>query len=189
MCIHCSEAAVRQPTFFFSYDQAALWMVQSACPSVCQSVTTFWQPTFLLRPSSSMYGSVRLSVHLCFCDTFFTMFLSSHHHESFSYFQVITIDRSNVHAKSLGQGSKVRVTKVMTPLSRFRTVTLASIHMLQWNYAQSFVLLRRGALSFLKVIRQISRSHGSNLTQIGRFWTVTPVWIHKWLRNDAQSLK
>ena len=29
----------------------------------------------------------------------------------------------------------------------------------------------------------------SNLTQIGRFWTVTPVWIHQWLRNDAQSLK
>ena len=29
----------------------------------------------------------------------------------------------------------------------------------------------------------------SNLTQIGRFRTVTPVWIHQWLRNDAQSLK
>ena len=25
--------------------------------------------------------------------------------------------------------------------------------------------------------------------QIGRFRTVTPVWIHQWLRNDAQSLK
>ena len=29
----------------------------------------------------------------------------------------------------------------------------------------------------------------SNLTQIGRFRTVTHVWIHQWLRNDAQSLK
>ena len=28
-----------------------------------------------------------------------------------------------------------------------------------------------------------------NLTQIGRFRTVTPVWNHRWLRNDAQSLK
>ena len=27
------------------------------------------------------------------------------------------------------------------------------------------------------------------LTQIGRFWTVTPVWIHRWLWNVAQSLK
>ena len=29
----------------------------------------------------------------------------------------------------------------------------------------------------------------SNLTQIGRFRTVTPVWIQQWLWNDAQSLK
>ena len=29
----------------------------------------------------------------------------------------------------------------------------------------------------------------SNLTQIGRFRTVTQVWNHRWLRNDAQSLK
>ena len=29
----------------------------------------------------------------------------------------------------------------------------------------------------------------SNLTQIGRFRTVTPVWIHWWLWNVAQSLK
>ena len=27
------------------------------------------------------------------------------------------------------------------------------------------------------------------LAQIGRFRTVTPVWIHQWLSNDAQSLK
>ena len=31
--------------------------------------------------------------------------------------------------------------------------------------------------------------NSSNLTQIGRFRTVTPVWIHRWLWNDAQSLK
>ena len=29
----------------------------------------------------------------------------------------------------------------------------------------------------------------SILTQIGRFRTVIPVWIHQWLRNDIQSLK
>ena len=29
----------------------------------------------------------------------------------------------------------------------------------------------------------------SNLTQIGRFRTLSQVWIHQWLRNDAQSLK
>ena len=47
--------------------------------------------------------------------------------------------------------------------------------------------------ALFKVIRLISRSHSSRnrpiLTQIGCFRTVTPVWIHQWLRNVAQSLK
>ena len=47
--------------------------------------------------------------------------------------------------------------------------------------------------ALFKVIRQISRSHSSkklrNLTQIGRFQTLTPVCIHQWLRNDAQSFR
>ena len=36
-------------------------------------------------------------------------------------------------------------------------------------------------------VTQLKKS--SNLTQIGRFRTATPVWVHQWLRNDAQSLK
>ena len=36
---------------------------------------------------------------------------------------VITIDKSDVHAKSQGQRSKVKVTEVKTQFSRFRTVT------------------------------------------------------------------
>ena len=51
----------------------------------------------------------------------------------------------------------------------------------------------RGALLFFKVIYQISWSGGTKkspiLTWIGCFRTVTPVWIHRWLWNDAQSLK
>ena len=50
----------------------------------------------------------------------------------------------------------------------------------------------RGALLFFKVIRQIFNDIGdksSILTQIGRFRTVAPVWIHQWLWNDTQSLK
>ena len=45
---------------------------------------------------------------------------------------------------------------------------------------------------FSEAIRQISRSRDIKLpilTQIERFRTVTPVWIHWWLWNDAQSLK
>ena len=28
----------------------------------------------------------------------------------------------------------------------------------------------------------------TNLTWIGRFWTVTPIWIHRWIWHDVQSL-
>ena len=116
----------------------------------------------------------------------------------------------------------------------------------QWlrNDAQRLKYHRRGALFFVKVIRQISRSRGQKnrriwpklgvsrlylqseftngyemlhkawssreempycfwrssinfnghtahksliLSQIRRFWTVSPVWIHQWLRNDEKA--
>ena len=47
-------------------------------------------------------------------------------------------------------------------------------------------IVLQGHLSNFKVARLKKLS---NLTQIGRFRTVTPVSIHQWLRNDAQSLK
>ena len=48
---------------------------------------------------------------------------------------VITIDRCDVDAKGQGQRSKVKVTEVMTPFSRFRTVTPIWIHIWGWNDA------------------------------------------------------
>ena len=62
--------------------------------------------------------------------------------------------------------SKVKVTEVTTQLNRFRTVTPVWIHIWWWNDTYSLMLLRRGALLFLKVIRQISRSHGAKNRQI-----------------------
>ena len=131
----------RLNSWFFSCDQAAIWLVQSVCLSVRLSVCP----------------SVRPSV----CHTFFTMFPSSYHHETFrSYYQWQKwrpCKRSR---------SKVKVTEVNTQLNRFRTVTLVWIHIWCWNDAYSLMMLRRGALLFFKVIRQISRSHGSKKHQI-----------------------
>ena len=87
--------------------------------------------------------------------------LCSCHRIIMKFSEVITIDRSDVHAKGQGQRSKVKVTEVMTPLSRFRTVTPVWIIIWWWNGAYSLMMPRRGALLFLKVICQISRSHGS----------------------------
>ena len=90
----------------------------------------------------------------------------SHHRIIMKFSGVITNDKSDVHAKGQGQGSKVKVTEVNTQLNRFRTVTLVWIHIWWWNDAYSLMMLRRGALLFFKVIRQISRSHGSKKRRI-----------------------
>ena len=59
-------------------------------------LTNLWSKYFLAA-TKQLYEWFRLSV----CHTFFTMFLSSYHHEILG---VITIDKSDVHAK--GQGHR-----------------------------------------------------------------------------------
>ena len=110
----------------------------SVCPSVCLSVCP----------------SVRLSA----CLSVTPFWLCSHHLIIMKFSWVITNDQSKVHAKGQGQRSKVKVT---TQLNPFRTVTSVWIDICWWNDAYSLMLLRRGALLFFKVIREISRSHGS----------------------------
>ena len=117
----------------FSCDQAAIWLVQSVRPSV------------------------RLSV----CPSVTPFPLCSHHRIIIKFSWVITMVRSDVHAKGQGQRWKVKVTEVNTQFSRFRTLTPVWIHIRQWNHVHSWKQHRRGALLFFKVIRQISRSHGS----------------------------
>ena len=126
----------------FSCDQAAIWLVQSVRLSVCPSV----------RPS------------VCLSVTPFSP--CSHHRIIMKFSGVITMVKSDVHAKGQGQGSKVKVTEANTQLSRFRTLTPVWIHIWQWNHAHSWKQHRRGALLFFKVIRQISRSHGSKNRRI-----------------------
>ena len=109
-----------------------------------------------------MVQSVRLSV----CLSVTPFWLCSHHPIIMKFSGVITSDKSDVRAKDQGQRSKVKVTEVTTQLNRFRTVTHVWIHIWWWNYTYSLMLLRRGALLFFKVIRQISRSHGAKNCQI-----------------------
>ena len=80
----------------------------------------------------------------------------SHHPIIMKFSGVITMVRSDVHAKGQGQRSKVKVTEVNNQLSCFRTLTPVWIHIWQWNHAHSWKQHRRGAPLFFKVIRQIS---------------------------------
>ena len=128
----------------FSCDKAALWMVLSVCPSIRPSVCPFVTP-----------------FSLC-----------SHHLIIMKFSGVITNDKRTckVFAKGRGQRSKVNVTEVKTQLNRFRCVTPVWIHIWWRNDAQCLMLLKRGALLFFKVIRPISRSHGTKNRNFQQNW-------------------
>ena len=119
-----------------------------------------------LAATKQLYEWYFLSVRPSVCLSVTPFWLCSHHRIIMKFSGVITTDKGNVNAKDQGQRSKVKVTEVTTQLSRFRTVTLVRIHIWWWNDAYSLMLLRRGALLFFKVIRQISRSHGSKNCRI-----------------------
>ena len=109
---------------------------------------------------------------------------------------VITIDKSDVHAKGRGQRSKVKVTEVKTNFVLIRAFpdcnfSLNSHMATKWGKKLAVTkkwcpIVFQGHLSNFKV-KQDEKS--PILTQIGHFRTVTPVWFHRWLWNDTQSLK
>ena len=57
-----------------------------------------------------------------------------------------------------------------------------------WIFQDSLPLVKVMSMQKIKVRGQRSRSK-PYFPQFGRFRTVTPVWIHRWIRGDAQSLK
>ena len=93
-----------------------------------------------------------LSVCPSVCLSVTPFWLCSHYRIIMKFSGIITRDQGKVHAKGQGQRSKVKVTEVMTQLNRFRTVTPVWIHIWWWNDTYSLMLLRSGALMFLKVI-------------------------------------
>ena len=101
---------------------------------------------------------------------------------------VITNDQSKVHAKGQGQRSKVKITEVTTQLNRFRTVTQVWIHIWWWNDAYSLMLLRRGAILYFKVIRYISRSHGSKNRRIWPRLGVSGLWLQFEVTNGYEMM-
>ena len=100
------------------------------------------------------------------CPSVTPFWLCSHYLIIVKFSGLITRDQGKVHAKGQGQRWKVKITEVTTQLNRFRTVTPVWIHIWWWNDTYGLMLLRRGALLFLKVIRQSSRSHGAKNRQI-----------------------
>ena len=126
---------------FFSCDQAALWMVFSVRLSVCPSVC----PSVCL----SVCPSVRLS-HL------------------FDYVPIII---SSWNFQELSHWTRVRsMQKVKVRGQRWRSERSRPKFSFPDCNSSLNSHLRRGALLFFKVIRQISRSHGAKIAEFDPDW-------------------
>ena len=150
-------------------------------PKFLASTKQFWEH-FCPFVRLSICQSVCLYVHL--------WHLFRNVHVIVSSWVITNYYKSDVHAKGQGQRSKVKVTEVKTQFSRFHTVIPVWIQIWQWNDTQSLMWYRRGALLVFNVIFKLTQDQKKSpiLTWIERFWIVTPVWIHWWLWNKAQSL-
>ena len=152
--------------YFYILDYLHSWATSEWF--VCNQVYVyiFWYivqtPTVFLAATTQLNEWYFLSV----CPSVTPFSLCSHHRIIMQFSGVIANDQGKVHAKGQGQRRKGKVTEVTTQLSGFRTVTPVWIHLWRWNYTYSLMLFRRGALLFFKVIRQISRSHGSKNCRI-----------------------
>ena len=156
--------------YIYVWREFYLWLLFCILLCFSQRVRYFCSFTTFLAATKQLYKwyfpSVRLSVCPSVRLSVTPFWLCSHHRIIMKFSGVITNDQSKVHAKGQGQRSKVKVTEVTTQLNRFRTVTPVRIHIWWWNDAYSLMMLRRGALLFLKVIREISRSRGSKNRRI-----------------------
>ena len=127
--------------------------------------------------TNSVKMSICPSIQMSVCHTFFIMFLSSYHHEIFmSYY------KSDVHAKDQGQRSK-RFLDCNSNLNSHMAmkwctnlaVALKRCPIDSWNHQSNFKVTWTEKWTIL--------------TQIVCFQIITPVWIHRWLQNNAQTLK
>ena len=151
------------------------------CPIVFQSHTSnFKAARDKNRQSWSELGISELLLQFAFIDGYKMM------HKAWS-----SIKEVPYFFKVICQISRSRGTKkspILIQIRRFPTPTPAWIQRWLRNDAHSLEYDRRGAMLLFKVVCQILRSHGTKkLTWTGLFRTVIPVWIHRWLRNDAQN--
>ena len=134
-----------------------------------------------LWKSQSTHLYLRPSV----CRIFLTMLLSSLYHEIFNYFHWLKW----CPCKSQGQKSKLKVTDVKT---YFVPIWEFPVRNSSFNWPMATEWCRK-----IEVVKKrcpiVFQGHASyfkvKLTQIERFWTGTPIWIHRWLRNDTHSLE
>ena len=140
-CEFCAECYHMERWYVFSIDQAALRTLISVCPSVCLSV----------RPSVTPFWQ-------CFS-----------HRTIPKISGVFIIDRRDVHAKGQCQRSKVKVTEVMTPFSRFQTITLFAFTYGDGMMHKAWCCLEYEPYCFS---RSSVNFKGHTTKKHGRFWPI-----------------
>ena len=130
----------RIDVFLAATKQLYEWYFLSVCPSVCPSV--------------------RLS-HLF---DYVPIIVSSWNFQELSHWTRV---RSMQKVKVRGQRSRSQRSR---PKFSFPDCNSSLNSHMMINYTYSFMLLRRGALLFFKVIRQISRSHGAKIAEFDPDW-------------------
>ena len=127
--------------------------------------------------------SVRLSVHLSVCPSVTPFSPCSHHRIIMKLSGVITMVRSDVHAKGQGQRSKVKVTEVNTLLSCFRTLSL------QFECTYGNEIMHTAGSSIEEVPYCFSRSsvkfQGHTAVKIAEF---DPDWVFPDCNSSLNSL-
>ena len=91
----------------------------------------------------------------------------------------------------ISRSHKTKESPILTQIEHFWTVTSVWIHPLLRYAAQSLMQYKRMPYCFFCQSSNFKVAQNKKsliVTWIERFWTVTPVWIHQWIWNDAQSL-
>ena len=113
---------------------ADIWRTKKSSLRQNDVATSFWRHNDIIfswdQAALWTFLSVRLPVRLSHPFHYVPIIVSS-----WIFSGVITNGRSDVHAKSQGQRSKVKVTEVKTQFSRFRTLTPVSSHIWLQNDA------------------------------------------------------
>ena len=122
---HCGDKTILGPSYLhtgisYTGKTTSLYWIRPLIPFMFLAATKQLYDWF----SPSVCPSVCLSV----CPSVTPFSPCSHHRIIMKFSGVITMVRSDVHAKGQGQRSKVKVTEVNTQLSRFRTLTPVWIH-------------------------------------------------------------
>ena len=205
-----SDCPVVDNKYIFSCDQAALHLVFSVCPSVCLSVTPFWLCSHhrIIMKFSGVITNDKSKVHAKGPGQRSKVKVTEVTTQ-LNRFRTVTpvwIDIwwwNDAYSLMLLRRGALLFSRSSVKLQGHTALKIVEFDP-DWAFpdcnsslnspmAKKWCTKLEVALKRCPIVFQCHPSNfkvtrlkkSSNLTQIGRFRTVNPVWIHQWLRNYA----